>query len=81
MMARRVEEYRVKVNGSSLQVFRLGVYVGSVGLKELCQMVGVKRRDGTNPIVVQPGFIKKGGLEGGFGTKEGLGLPEPAREA
>lgn len=46
-MSRPVKEYRVKINGDSLQLFKESYYIGSLGLKDLYQIIMERKRKGT----------------------------------
>lgn len=42
-MARPSKAYKVQRNGDSLQVFEAGVYVGSMPIKVLCEMIKAQK--------------------------------------
>lgn len=53
-MVRPKKDIKIKRNNDSLQVFEFGVYVGSIGVKELCLLV---RSRGTSAELAQAKYI------------------------
>lgn len=58
-MARPVKEFRVKINGKSLQVYHKGEFVGSISFHKLCQLINPDYDIGTVTVTARPEFIKE----------------------
>lgn len=76
-MAKPFKDFRLQRNGDSLQLFKLGEYVGSIPLSRLYYLINEGGSKDTNVLTTQPDFITKSTFNAVKDTKQELAPKEP----